>query len=100
MSLGLVLLLTHFTVQTQVSKIACCLEMPLSYGEIECRKIQQIETIQASRKLTKTDASQAERFIQVESYSQAGLEGNPQKLQLSPSQVGSLSIMHHGLRRL
>jgi hypothetical protein len=47
MSLGLVLLVTHFTVQTVVSKIACCLKMPLSYGEIECRKIQQIETIQA-----------------------------------------------------
>ena len=49
MSLRLVLLLTHLTVQTLVSKIACCPKMPLSYGEIECRKIQQIETIQAEQ---------------------------------------------------
>jgi hypothetical protein len=47
MSLRFVLLLTLFTMQTLFSKIACCLKMPLSYGEIEYRKIQQIETIQA-----------------------------------------------------
>jgi hypothetical protein len=49
MSLRLVLLLTRFTMQTLVSKIACCLKIPLSYGKIEYRKIQQIETIQAEQ---------------------------------------------------
>jgi hypothetical protein len=38
-------LIDPFNIQTLVSKIACCPKMPLSYGEIECRKIQQIETI-------------------------------------------------------
>jgi hypothetical protein len=52
-----------------------------------------------SRKLTKTDASQAERFLQVESTLQAGLEGNPQKLQLPPCQVGSITVLPHIMRK-
>jgi hypothetical protein len=53
----------------------------------------------SSGKVTKQDASRAERFLQVDSTSQAALEGNPQKWRLPPSQVGLLLVLPHYVRR-
>ncbi len=99
MSFGLVLWLTHLTVQTLVWKIACCLKMPLSYVKIEYRKIQQIETIQAKQEAHQ-DRLLSGGVVSPSWINFASRVGRKSpKVAITPYSGRALSVLPQGMRR-